>query len=234
MNEMKFKKIKQTSIANLVAEQIKELILSSTLKPGDKLPSERDMAAHLNVGRVSVREGIRILETLGLAETKYGVDSGTYVSKPNLLKFAERFGEIIGWSAIDLHQLMEARLEVSLINIKYFMLRATESDIKKLEDCLQEMEDLIQSGVNAREKTMLFHQLIAYGAGNPLFIFLHNSLLSFLRQYLSDKGYNSTYQSELLKMNTKMLGYLKAKNPERASALITKQVQYLEKVFNEL
>ena len=74
-----FKHVKQHRISNQIADQIRALIVEGRLKNGDKLPSERELSTLLGVGRISLREGLRILESMGIIETKYGVNAGSYV-----------------------------------------------------------------------------------------------------------------------------------------------------------
>ena len=72
-----FSPIKNTKVYEQVIDQIKEMINEGTLKKGDKLPSERDLAQQLNVGRTSIREAIRALEVIGLIDCKQG--EGNYI-----------------------------------------------------------------------------------------------------------------------------------------------------------
>ncbi|MDU5262981.1 MAG: GntR family transcriptional regulator, partial [Clostridium celatum] len=71
-------KIKDTKVYTKVIKDIKEKILSGQLKNGDRLPSEREMAEKLEVSRTSIREAIRVLEIMGLIESKRG--SGNYIA----------------------------------------------------------------------------------------------------------------------------------------------------------
>src|SRR5512136_2169173 len=64
-----------------IANQIRSSIYAKTLKPGDKLPSERELAVQFNVGRISVREALRMLEQAGLIFIKQGSSGGAYVKE---------------------------------------------------------------------------------------------------------------------------------------------------------
>jgi len=78
-----FNPIKITKVYEQVIQQIKDMIADGTLKKGDKLPSERDMAAMFGVSRTAIREALRSLEMLGLTESRQG--EGTFIA----LSFAE-------------------------------------------------------------------------------------------------------------------------------------------------
>jgi DNA-binding FadR family transcriptional regulator len=229
-----FRSIKPNRVSKQIAEQIRNLILEGNLKPGDKLPSERELSKIIGVGRLSLREGLRILESAGILETKYGVNSGTYVSQINAENLIEKFSDILKLSNITIDQLTEARLEISLINLKYFIKRGSEEDIRKLEDCIKETESLFKSGILTREKNIFFHQLIAQGSNNPIFILLHNSLLDILRQFLSKFSSPSEHSKKVLENNKKILKYLKEKNFDKVSLAMRSHLIYTGKRLKSL
>ncbi len=221
-----FGPIKPTRVSGQVAEQIRKLILAGTLKPGDKLPSERELSKAIGVGRLSLREGLRILESSGIVRTRYGIDSGTYVSQIGVEHLTERFSDILKLSNVTADQLTEARLEISLINLKYFIDRATEEDIRVLEGCIRETECLFKAGQPTREKNIHFHQLIADGSKNPAFILLHNALLDILRQFLARFTSPPEHSKKVLRGNKRILKYIKERNLEKASAAMKTHILY--------
>lgn len=227
MEITEFKSVKPNRISKQVAEQIRSLILEGNLKPGDKLPGERELSKIIGVGRLSLREGLRILESTGILETKYGVNSGTYVSKIGIENLIEKFSDILRLSNITIDQFTEARLEISLINLKYFIERGSKEDIRKLEECIGETESLFKSGIQTREKNIYFHRLIAKGSNNPIFIFLHNSLLDILRKFLSKFNSPPEHSKRVLENNKKILKSLKEKNFEKASLAMRNHLVYV-------
>lgn len=234
MKAVEFKQIKQQRISEQIAEQIKALILEGQLKAGEKLPSERQLSKLLGVGRISLREGLRILESMGIIETKYGTNSGTYVSRVGLKNLAERFSDILLLSNITVDQLTEARLELSLINVRYFIQNATGEDIEKLEECVREAELLLKSGIRTREKSIHFHRLIAQGSKNPVFIIIHNALIDILLQFLSRFESPREHSKRVLANQRKILAYLKERNIEKASEAMKAHVIYSGKRIKSL
>lgn len=234
MKEVKFKSVGQSRVSQKIAEQIKGLVMEGTLKPGDKLPSERELSKEIGIGRLSLREGLRILESMGILETKYGINSGTYVSKIAVENMVNTFSDILMLSNITLEQLTEARLEISLINIKYFINSASEEHVRELEECIIETENSLKSGRITREQNIRFHQLIAQGSGNPIFIFLHSSLLEILRKFLEKFDSPPEHSKRVLANNRKTLKYLKERNLEKASSAIRDHILYVGKRLKTL
>ncbi len=226
MATVDFGSIKPSRVSQQVADQIRKLILDGTLGPGDKLPGERELSKSIGVGRLSLREGLRILESTGILETQYGVRSGTYVSKIGVERLTEKFSDILKLSNISIDQLTEARLEIGLINLKYFIQRARAEDIQRLEACLQETERLFKAGIQTREQNLYFHQLIAEGSKNPIFILLHSALLGILREFLSKFVSPTEHSRRVLQNHKRTLRYLKQKDLAKASAAMKSHIQY--------
>ena len=74
----KFRKIEHTRVAQAVVEQFEQMILHGTLRDGEKLPGERELAEQMEVSRQTLREALKSLEELGLVEAKPG--GGTYIA----------------------------------------------------------------------------------------------------------------------------------------------------------
>ncbi len=229
METVAFLSIKPNRVSQQIAEQIRNLILEGKLKPGDKLPSERELSKRIGVGRLSLREGLRILESSGILRTQYGVHSGTYVAKIGLEHLTEKFSDMFKLSDFSIDQLTEARLEIALINLKYFMKRGNKEEIQELETCLQEIERLLKSGLQAREQNLVFHQLIAKGSKNPVFISLHNALLDILRHFLSQFSSPPEHSKKVLEGKKDILRYIKENNLEKALSAMEKHIRYTGK-----
>ncbi len=228
-----FELIKPDRVSNKVAEQIKKLVFNGNLKPGDKLPSERELSRLIGVGRFSIREGLRILESLGILETKYGYRGGTYISEIGAENLSERISDILSLGNITLDQLIEARIQISLITLKYFYQRANTADLEKLAECIREAEDLFKRGVHPRAKFIEFHRFIAQGSRNPVFLLLYNSLLDImLKQFLSKFRSVPKDSQKFLKYNKEILNCLKARDLDKASVTLKKYLTHLKTTIN--
>lgn len=225
----KFKIVKPDRISQRVAGKLKDLILSDDLKPGYKLPSERDLSKMIGVGRLSLREGLRILEAAGIIETRYGIGSGTYISEMTIENMIDRFSECLRLSKMTIDQLTEARMEISSIILKYCIERGDNEDIEKLENCIKETENLFKLGHETREMNIYFHQLIAQSSKNPAFIILHYSLMNMLRQFLSRFVSPPEHSKKVLKDNKRILEYLKKKDLNKAIPAMRSHLTYVKK-----
>ena len=138
-----FQSIKVDRIFEKVIKQIRQLIEDGVLKPGDKLPSERDLAEKLGCSRASVREAYRVLELEGVLVTKHG--EGRYVQQvDNSLVMEYRFNplDLIEKSALD--YFFEARLALEPKIAELAALRATEEDIRRMEKIVNNLHILFK------------------------------------------------------------------------------------------
>src|SRR6056297_214588 len=74
-----FQPVESTNLYKSIAERIKKAIFKDHLKPGDKLPSEKELSSYFNVSKTSLREALRTLEAEGLIEIRKGVSGGAFV-----------------------------------------------------------------------------------------------------------------------------------------------------------
>lgn len=101
-------RIDRASIKNLALDQLKHFIVTTGITPGERLPSERELAEQLGVGRNSVREALKILEAVGLVESRIG--EGTFVVDQVGASIGRHIGfSLAVWGSTTL-ELMDARL----------------------------------------------------------------------------------------------------------------------------
>jgi GntR family transcriptional repressor for pyruvate dehydrogenase complex len=117
-------------LVDRVVNEIQNLIVDNKLKPGFKLPPERELAEQIGVSRTVVREAVRILGTKGLLETKHGI--GTVVRELNGDQISEHLNIMLQTKGIALDNLYHVRqiLEVEIARVA--ATQATEASIQKL------------------------------------------------------------------------------------------------------
>lgn len=168
--ENEYKPVKrQAKLSSQVAEQIQQLILSRDLKPGDRLPTERELGENFKVSRTVIREAIRTLEALGLVASQTG--SGTYVRVMQGKVVASSLGMFINSQRkpFSLDALMEIRQVLEIEVVKLAAQRASEDNIKRLENCLDKMCQTVSDQDEFSKWDLEFHLVLADACGNQLF-----------------------------------------------------------------
>src|SRR5262245_28121356 len=87
-------------VSQVIIDQIRELIHSGKLRPGDRLPSERELCARFGVSRVTVREALRVLEAGGLVDIRVGAHGGTFVTTPSHARIGEGLADLLRLSPL--------------------------------------------------------------------------------------------------------------------------------------
>lgn len=163
---MQLDAIKDRSLAEQVAEQIEAMIINNKLKPGDKLLNEKDLVSQLNVGRGTIREAIKILESGNVVEIRRG--RGTFVCKN-----VGMIGDPLGFRfAQDKKKLAEDLSDIRcMLEPKIASLAAecaSDEDIQELQDICTEVETMIQNGQNYDQRDIDFHVKLASLTGNTV------------------------------------------------------------------
>lgn len=118
-----------------IVKQLRMLISKEALKPGDKIPSERELSERLNVGRSSVREALRALELLGLIETRRG--EGTFIRDFHGNQLVQLLGTFVLQDEKAIKDVLETRHSIEMDCIRLVMIRCNDSHFNKLRALLQ-------------------------------------------------------------------------------------------------
>lgn len=128
-----FAPIRATRASSDVIAQIRRAILSGQYRPGDRLPTERDMAQQFGVSRVTVRDALRALEANGLVRVKVGGQGGPYVSEPDIALLSDSIGTHLHLRGTTFLELAEARQALETKAALLAAERATADDLVALE-----------------------------------------------------------------------------------------------------
>ncbi|MBP1845517.1 GntR family transcriptional repressor for pyruvate dehydrogenase complex [Rhizobium petrolearium] len=166
------------SVPVRVAEAIQRVIAEEKLKTGDKIPSERLLAVMLNASRASVREGISMLETLGLLQVEVG--RGAFVAEPKTFSPLDRWRFSTGYS---LQEVYEYRRTVEPVALAMAASRFSQEDIAALRASAEALASHARTGnsVKAAEQDTLFHAMIYDHCGNRIFQEIHDRMGEAIR-----------------------------------------------------
>jgi GntR family transcriptional repressor for pyruvate dehydrogenase complex len=164
--ESKIKRVQKISISEEIAKQIMDLISRGELKPGDHLPSERELCKNFGASRSSLREALRCLSIVGVLNARVG--EGTSVAEDG-----ERFlRKIIEWRLIterhDIENLLEVRMALEGVSAANAALQATDEQIERLRKVIARMKAALKDEKSYAVLDLEFHVAIAEASGNSL------------------------------------------------------------------
>lgn len=158
-------KIKRPS--DLILEQVRGLIRTGVLKPGQRLPSERALCERFGVGRGHVREALRKLEFYGIVKTL--PQSGTVVESIGVRALDGLISNVLGIDGgTDYKTLFEVRDALEIDAARLAAERASEDLIEELEEIIDAHQRAVSEGASGMDEDVLFHLKVAEASGNVL------------------------------------------------------------------
>ena len=172
-------------LADTVAAELEKRILEGSLKPGDRLPAERNLALDLSVSRPSLREAIQKLVSKGLLSTRHG--GGTFVTDRLEAHFADPWQDLVKGHPLLHRDLLEFRQMLESEAARLAADRSTDVDIKRLDAVYSKLAEVYASDDLAAciDADVAFHQVIAEAAHNVLIGHLSASLMRVIHGHVS-------------------------------------------------
>lgn len=151
-----------------ILDRLEEAIASGELGPGDRLPSERDLAARFGVSRPSVREALRVLEALGLVSVRRGAEHGVTLREEPQNAFAHLFRFHLALDHTSVASLVEFRVAIESWAAGLVAARGGAETLAELDRQLDAMRQPGLGQVGFHSLDAAFHLELVRGAGNEL------------------------------------------------------------------
>jgi GntR family transcriptional regulator, transcriptional repressor for pyruvate dehydrogenase complex len=169
VDDVLFQPVRPVRAYQRVAEQIEERILSGELPPGSRLPSERDLVQQFAVGRSTVREALRVLQSAGLVRSRPGDPQGAEVLGISPDNLSQALGRLTRSHLSTLGELVQFRMVLEAESNRLAARLRSEEDLARMAAQIDRMEALSKVGLHAfSEADALFHRAVAEASGNSL------------------------------------------------------------------
>lgn len=203
---MELKPIRTRKIYEEIVDQIHELVVRGELKPGDRLPSERDLVERLKVSRASIREALSALELMGLLEVRSG--EGTFVRKLRSESVVAPLAWMLTMEKGTVLELLEVRKILEVQAVGMAAERAEKEDLIELASALEELHSDLSSPTSDGSSDHRFHYAITRATKNKILIRLMDTI-SDLNKYMlktsRSRLYEGKYTPALLFQEHKMI-----------------------------
>ena len=221
MNHKPLKPIKKESVGSQVFRQLRDQVLRRAWPPGTKLPSEHELSRTMDVSRVSIREGIQRLVSLGILETRHG--EGTFVSELKAETYFNALIPLLALDETDIFHVLEYRLILEKGSAALAAQRATEQDIADLEAGYERMVQHQGNVAEFARADLEFHLILAKATGNSVMVKVNNVLRSVLG--ISMENIVSTLgMKDGLHYHRLLIDAVRAHDRERAEKLMEQHV----------
>jgi GntR family transcriptional repressor for pyruvate dehydrogenase complex len=217
-----------------IAAQIRDLVASGRLKPGDRLPAERDLSAKFKVSRNTLREALRALELSGMIELRKGASGGAFVLPGSSGVVVNGMRDLYHLGAIKPEHLTEARVWLSEVVVRVACERLTEADLQALEENVALAARATKAG-NFTERARLhqeFHKLLAAATRNPIVEIVMEGVMEVMQEFIKVIG--PSENDYTLPSRRRLLKHLRARDAQAAVAEMTKFLERLQANYMQL
>jgi len=190
---------KRESVVEAIAQALIAYIATKNLKPGDKLPSERELVEMVGASRLPLREALCILKGLGIVETKHG--KGIFLRHLDTAALFGMLSPLLRTQAdIDVAHILQVRLHLEATIAELAADNRSDDNVAALADALEGMSDCLVDDRRAYiEHDMAFHQELARSTGNPIFLVFMASITDLLTELQFMYQDSVAYRQEAVK-----------------------------------
>ncbi|MFZ7104061.1 MAG: FadR/GntR family transcriptional regulator [Peptococcaceae bacterium] len=224
-----------TSLSDKIVEQIKEMIISHELKPGDKLPSENELCDMFNVSRTSIREAVKILSGLGFLKIRRGL--GIFVEELDVTHIINQLSPILIQREDDLLDIVRVRKILETHAAAWAAENAKPEDIREMEAAVEHSQELVDSGLangeNLPEANLNFHMVLARSTGSKILFRIMQSLWDILSEARKITVQLPGRKKKSVSGHKEILKAIKNRDPLAAQKAMLEHLEAIETVVSD-
>lgn len=216
-----------------IAAQIRELVARGKLKPGDRLPAERDLAVKLNVSRNTLREALRALELSGMIQLRKGASGGAFVIPGNSDVVVNGMRDLYHLGAISPAELTEARIWLESMVVRIACERLTAQEIDALELNVTAAADAYKAGdfVESARLHRQFHVMLGAATRNPVIAIMMEGVMEVMGKFVDSIGPTDKVSTQ--SSRRRLLKHLRDRDADAATSEITRFLERLHRDYME-
>ncbi|MFV9511414.1 MULTISPECIES: FadR/GntR family transcriptional regulator [Tepidibacillus] len=231
---MIFEPIKKKRVYQIVIERIKSSVESGQLKPGDKLPSEREMAKLLQVSRSAVREALSVMEYYGMVEIKTGI--GVFLVEGQIHQLLNKMNILLFDDGIQLVEVLEVRQGIESQAAYLAAKRATLEDLTKIKKALTKLEKAVIENKIAAKEDYEFHRAVVQASKNQMLMQMIYLIADYFILGLNKSRGESLKipgrSQQILNEHKEIYDAIVAKDPNLASKKMWDHLEHVKSRFN--
>lgn len=232
---MPFQKIQSEKLSQSVVRQIEQLILRGILRPGERLPPERDLSERMGVSRPSLRDAISDLQDRGLLESRPG--AGVYVAEVLGSAFSDALVALFASHDEAVFDYIAFRRDMEGLAAERAARLGSDTDIAVVDAVFRKMDAAHQKRDPSDEAALdaQFHMAIIEASHNVVMLHMMRSMYDLLRQgvfYNRQMMFkNRTTRAMLLDQHRAINDALQARDPAAARAAVEAHLDYVERAL---
>jgi len=227
-----FQPVRRTRVYEAVAAQIQAQIAEGRLRPGDRLPPERELAEAFGVSRDSVRDAIRVLELAGLVVPRQG--EGTVVRELTLDSVVSPLASALLQRRDLLTDLLDARRIIEPALAYRAAQRASDEDIQAMAEILRRQAAKVRAGEPGIDEDTAFHYRLATAARNQVILKVMDVLMDLLREGRARSLQAQGRPQRSLEGHRRILAALRRRDPEAAKRAMEQHLEEIGQILQRL
>lgn len=234
---MPFEPVHSEKLSTAVVRQIEQLILRGVLRPGDRLPSERELSDRMGVSRPSLREAIADLQERGLLESRPG--SGVFVAEVLGSAFSDALITLFSQHEEAVFDYLAFRRDLEGLAAERAAKRGSDTDLKVIATIFSKMEAAHDKRASSDEAALdaAFHMAIIEASHNVIMLHMMRSMYDLLKQGVFYNRQimfrNKTTRGVLLGQHRAINDALQARSPEAARAAINAHLDFVQEALTD-
>lgn len=231
---LKFQPVHVRRAFEEICERIREQLALGVLKPGDKLPRERDLAEQLGVSRHVLREALRSLEMAGLLRLQKGVKGGAFIQQGDMGRMNDVVRDMLSLGAISIGELSEGRIWILDLVVRQACERAQSADFGALEANIERSDLATREGrlLDRVECSREFYRLLAAATGNKVMAMIVDSVTEIHMRFVYAKVASSGMSMpQLVEKRRQFLAALRRRDVSAATRLMRVHLETVQRML---
>jgi DNA-binding FadR family transcriptional regulator len=219
-----------------ICARIREQLALGVLKPGDKLPPERDLAQQLGVSRNVLREALRSLEMAGVLRLQKGVKGGAFIQQGDTSRMNVVMRDMLSLGTISVRELSEARIHVLDMGVRLACVNATQADFGALEGNVERTELATREGrlLDRVECAREFYRLLAVASGNKVIAMIMDSVTEIHMRFVYAKVASSgVAMARLVERRRQFMAALRERDASLATRLMRSHLGAVQRMLEQ-
>ena len=217
-----------------ICERIREQLALGQLKPGDKLPPERDLAQQLGVSRNVLREALRSLEMAGVLRLQKGVKGGAFICEGDTGRMNDVMRDMLSLGSISVRELSEARIDILDLVVRLACKSAHKADFDALEANIERTEQATQEGrlLDRVECSREFYRILAASTRNKVIAMIMHSVTEIHMRFVYAKVASSGAATpRLAEKRRQFLAALRARDVAKAARMMRVHLESVHRML---
>ncbi|MBI3749797.1 MAG: FadR family transcriptional regulator [Chloroflexi bacterium] len=224
--EARFEVVSRSTLPEEIANRLLEQIRAQQLRPGDKLPAERNLARMMEVSRPVLREALRALALMRVVDIRQG--DGTYITSLEPKQLISHLDFVFSKDSVALVQLLEARRVIEAGNVRLAAARVTDDEIAGLEMRLDAMAACIDDPERFSELDIAMHMAVCDAAENFLLLQFMNIISALGRVSRERTGGLKTVREAALEDHRRIVEGLRHHDADAAEAAMRRHLDHVD------